>query len=194
VNTWRLVREAVPSTIPVSVALGELRDWSSVKESIAGISFRKIGLAGSGPDWRSRWAEVRRLEGGDAKWVAVSYADWQVAEAPEPDEVLEAALDSEDCSGLLVDTWDKLSPSPLEATPRWLEWVATARRSGRFVALAGGLDLGAIARLAPLEPDLFAVRGAACDRADRQGIVRADRVAELARVARIGVSGSRGLT
>jgi (5-formylfuran-3-yl)methyl phosphate synthase len=188
-RTWRAVREAVPATIPVSVALGELRDWSGGGGPLDGISFRKIGLAGAGPDWRSRWAEVRRLEGGDARWVAVAYADWRVAGAPDPDAVLDAALGADDCSGVLVDTWDKSSISPLDATPRWAEWVALARRSGRFVALAGGLDLEAIARLAPLEPDLFAVRGAACDRSDRRGQIRADRVAKLVRAARIGVSG-----
>ncbi len=194
VGTWRLVREAVPATIPVSIALGELRDWSGVEGSLDGISFRKIGLAGIGPDWRTRWAEVRRLEGGEARWVAVAYADWRIAGAPEPDEVLDAALEAQDCSGVLVDTWDKSMPSPLDATPRWSAWVALARRSGRFVALAGGLDLEAIARLAPLEPDLFAVRGAACDRSDRRGLIRADRVAELAQAAGNGVSNRRVLS
>ncbi len=121
------------------------------------------------------------------RWVAVAYADWQAAQAPDPDAVLDAALEADECSGVLVDTWDKSTPSPLDATPRWAEWVARARRAGRFVALAGGLDLQSIARLAPLEPDLFAVRGAACDRSDRLGLVQADRVAELVRAARIGV-------
>jgi uncharacterized protein (UPF0264 family) len=187
-STWRAVREAVPLTIPVSVALGELRDWSGVRESFEGISFRKIGLAGSGPNWRSRWAERRRNEGGGTRWVAVAYADWRVARSPYPDEVLEAALEAEDCSGVLVDTWDKSAPSPLDATPEWSDWVSLAQRSGRFVALAGGLDLKAIARLAPLKPDLFAVRGAACDRSERRGHVRADHVAELALAIRDSVS------
>jgi (5-formylfuran-3-yl)methyl phosphate synthase len=190
-GTWRLVREAVPATIPVSVALGELRDWSGAAGSFEGISFRKIGLAGSGPSWRGRWTEVRRVCDDGPPWVAVAYADWRIAEAPDPDKVLDAAIEADDCSGVLVDTWDKSSPSPLDASPHWFEWVDLARRSGRFVALAGGLDLRSIARLAPLEPDLFAVRGAACDRSDRRGLVLADRVAELVKAARFGVSGRR---
>jgi (5-formylfuran-3-yl)methyl phosphate synthase len=193
-STWRAVREAVPLTIPVSVALGELSDWSGAEGSFDGISFRKIGLADSGPNWRSRWVELRRHQAGGARWVAVAYADWRVARAPHPDEILEAALEAEDCSGVLVDTWDKSVPSPLDATPEWFAWVSLAQRSGRFVALAGGLDLNAIARLAPLRPDLFAVRGAACDRSDRLGHVRADRVAELARAVRDGVSGRGDLS
>jgi len=187
-QTWRLVREAVPAALPVSVALGELTDWSGSVGSLEGIAFRKIGLAGWGvrQNWQARWAEVRRVESGEARWVAVAYADWQAAQAPHPDAVLEAAIEADDCSGILVDTWDKSSRSPLDATPRWFHWVALARQSGKFVALAGGLDLAAIARLAPLEPDLFAIRGAACERSDRRGQIQPDRVAELVEMARLG--------
>ena len=49
------------------------------------------------------------------------------------------------------------------------------------MALAGGLDAAAIARLAPLRPDLFAVRGAACRHGDRLAAVDPDRVALLVR-------------
>ena len=177
----RLIREAVPATVPVSVALGELADWSGESGSFDGIAFRKIGLATAGRDWRARWSEIRRLASGQARWVAVAYADWELARSPRPEEVLEAAAEAQDCSGVLVDTWDKTRPSPLEPSPFWLEWVDMARRSGRFVALAGGLDLHDVMRLAPLQPDLFAVRGAACEGADRRGRVVAERVAELAR-------------
>lgn len=189
-STWRLVQAAVPPGLAVSVALGELRDWSAGGEAVEGLAFRKIGLAGSGrdPTWRLKWAEVRRAEGPGASWVAVAYADWRRAEAPPPDEVLDAAIEADDCSGVLVDTWDKSRPSPLDASPIWREWVRKARRAGQLVALAGGLDAAKIARLAPLEPDWFAVRGAACAGSDRRGVVLAERVAGLALVARIGVS------
>ena len=181
VGTWRAVLEVVPPSTPVSVALGELRDWDGTPGSFGGIAFRKLGLAGAGPDWRTRWAEVRRLEGVGPSWVAVAYADWRAAGSPDPAGVLEAALDASDCSGVLVDTWDKAKPSPIEPTAEWIDWVGRARGAGRLVALAGGLDLASIARLSPLRPDLFAVRGAACDRSDRRGTVSRERVAELVR-------------
>ena len=186
-ETWRAVLEVVPPSIPVSVALGELIEWEGGAGSLQGVAFRKLGLAGAGPNWHARWAEIRRLEGAGPRWVAVAYADWPVANSPDPDEVLDAALDAVDCSGVLVDTWDKTKPSPLELNPCWSQWVERAQRSGRFVALAGGLDLASIARLAPLRPDLFAVRGAACDRSDRRGTVRRERVAGLVRAIRMGV-------
>jgi len=196
--TWRAVRAVVPLSIPVSVALGELRDHDGDAGDLAGIAYCKLGLAGAGAGWVGAWAEARRQ--GNAKvrratidrardhppgprWVAVAYADWTLADSPGPDAVLAAALDAPDCAGVLVDTWDKSRPSPLEASPAWLDRVALVRRSGRFVALAGGLDLAAIARLAPLAPDLFAVRGAACAGSDRRARVDPARVAELARAA-----------
>ena len=67
--------------------------------------------------------------------------------------------------------------------PLFMEIVRRARDAGRLVALAGGLDLAAIARLAPLRPDLFAVRGAACIGSDRRATVDPDRVADLVRLA-----------
>ena len=127
-----------------------------------GLAYRKIGLAGAGPDWERIWSELRCLLGSGPSWVAVAYADWERAASPPPDAVLDAALRADDCSGILVDTWDKRSASPVDAS--WGPWIARARRGGRFVALAGGLDEAAILRLAPLGPELFAVRGAASPR------------------------------
>jgi (5-formylfuran-3-yl)methyl phosphate synthase len=182
VATWRAVRRAVPPGIPVSVALGELPEWRGtaglVADAFAGIAYRKLGLAGAGPGWAREWARVRGDFGGDAAWVAVAYADWGRAGAPHPDEVLESALGG-DFAGVLVDTWDKARPGPIDLS--WTPWVRRARAGGRFVALAGGLDAAAIARSAPLAPDLFAVRGAACDRGDRRGTIDPRRVALLAR-------------
>src|SRR5262245_33040885 len=62
-RVWRDVRRVVPPTISVSVALGELPDWadqsSPAPSSFDGIAYRKLGLAGSGLDWASRWARLR---------------------------------------------------------------------------------------------------------------------------------------
>src|SRR5437764_14584053 len=62
VETWRAVREAVPASIPMSVALGELRDWGGREEPGAsawdGIAYRKLGGAGAVPRWESEWAAL----------------------------------------------------------------------------------------------------------------------------------------
>ena len=186
-DTWQAVRDSIPSGVPVSVALGELADWidnPADLDRVTGLDFYKLGLAGAGSDWVARWAAIREASKVGPRWVAVAYDDWQAAGAPSPSEVLKAALEAVDCRGILLDTYDKTNPSSIDASSRWVEWVDEAKRGGLLVALAGGLDLASIARLAPLRPDLFAVRGAACDDSDRRGRVRADRVAGLVRAIR----------
>ncbi|MCA1686503.1 MAG: (5-formylfuran-3-yl)methyl phosphate synthase [Planctomycetia bacterium] len=183
-EVWAAVRAAVPPGTPVSVALGELAEWGGDGPDPArflGFSFRKLGLAGSGPDWADRWWRLRRRWGGGPSWVAVAYADWERADAPPPGDVLDVAVASDDCAGVLIDTWDKSRPSPVDLT--WAPWFDRARQCGRLTALAGGLDAPAIGRLAPLRPDVVAVRGAACSGGDRGAEVDPARVAALARVA-----------
>ncbi len=193
-DVWREVRLALPPEVPVSVALGELAELNpeglpAVFEAIPGLSYRKLGLAGAGPGWETRWDALRRSLGDGPAWVAVAYADWAEADAPHPDAVLDAALAAR-CAGILVDTWKKSRPAPLDAS--WASWIDRARRGGLLVALAGGLDEAAIRRLAPLRPDLFAVRGAACGRGDRRGTIDPSRVVRLAQAA--GVSGKSAET
>lgn len=190
-RVWREVRAVVPAAVPVSVALGELSEWdvgerpAPTPDAFEGLTYRKLGLAGVGigDRWERAWADLRRACGPGPSWIAVVYADWSVARAPHPDAVREAAQAADDCAGILIDTWDKSRPSPLSADPTWRGWFARARR-GRplLIALAGGLDETAIARLAPLGPDLFAVRGAACVAGDRRAGIDPRRVARLSRV------------
>lgn len=182
-GVWAEVRRVVRAGLPVSVALGELADWDDREippSAWSGLSYRKIGLARSGPDWAERWAALRRRHPGPP-WVAVAYADHSEAGAPTPGAILDVALEVPDCVGVLVDTWDKSSPGRLDGA--WLPFVSRARGAGRLVALAGRLDREAIARLAPLGPDLFAVRGAACAGGDRLAPIDPARVADLVRLA-----------
>ena len=180
--TWRAIRDEIPERVPVSVALGELADLDlgSIRpEDFAGIAFRKVGPARSGQAWLSRWDQARRIDEAGAGWVAVAYADWDRAEAPSLDEVIAAALEADHCPGVLVDTWDKTLGCPIVASEGWRSRIKRIQRSGRFVALAGRLDRAAIERLRPLEPDLFAVRGAACVGNRRDGVVDSSLVAGL---------------
>ena len=191
-DVWREVREVVASPNPVSVALGELDDWLGFDAakippgSWAGLAYCKLGLAHAPADWIDRWRDLRQrlAESGSSSpaWVAVVYIDWQAAGAPAPDAVIEAARAIDECHGVLFDTWDKSRASGINLT--WKPMVELVRDSGRFVALAGSLDVEAIARLAPLAPDILAVRGAACAGGDRLAPIDAERVAVLARAAR----------
>lgn len=183
-EVWQAIREALPAGVCLSVALGELPEWTDqpdpARNAFTGISYRKLGLAGVGPDWKTVWAKLRdRWREGPA-WVAVVYSDWQRANAPQPVDVLEEALAIEECTGILIDTWDKASPSTVDCS--WLPWLAQARQGGLTIALAGGLNDSRIERLGPLDPDWIAVRGAACREGDRGSGLDPARVARLARL------------
>lgn len=186
VETWRAVRGVVPDEVPLSVALGELCEWGpeTAFEGQAVGCYRKVGLARAGRCWRDDWAALRERLGPFPRWVAVAYADWERAQAPRPELVLEEALRTTDCAGVLVDTWDKSSAIRLDESIALDDWRRATRQGGRLLALAGRLDEGAIQALAPIEPDLFAVRGAACRDGDRYSEIDAERVRRLVRAAR----------
>jgi uncharacterized protein (UPF0264 family) len=190
-KVWAEVLGAVPHRVPVSVALGELNEWFAPDPPAfapwppASVAFVKLGLSQARPDWRARW---RTLRGQIAQvavpipaWVAVIYTDWQRAGAPSPDEVLSEALEISECRGVLFDTWDKSVDSAIDSS--WTKRADRIRSRGRFLALAGRLDARAIARLAYLQPEIIAVRSAACVGGDRQASVDRARVSDLARAA-----------
>lgn len=194
-STWRRVREVVPPSTMVSVALGELADWVTTEpltipdRDWSGIDFRKVGLADAGSAWRDRWSQLRSLLSGPPtkrpedrpKWVAVAYLDWEAARSPDPTSIIDASATLDACPGILFDTWDKLCRVAFGAEVR--RWIGQAKESGLFVAMAGSLDEAAIRRLRPIGPDIFAVRGAACRGGDRNAAIDQNRVARLVEAA-----------
>ncbi len=182
VATWRAIRAVVPPPIPLSVALGELSENDGMirSEHLEPITFCKIGLANVDIHWRDNLKRLSNEYLSGPSWVAVIYADWVEAGSPEPGSIVDFALAWQACAGILVDTWDKRRTSPVDTSPAWRSIVRTARDAGKFVALAGGLTAEDIPRLSPLEPDLFAFRGAACSGSHREGVIDPARVARLA--------------
>jgi (5-formylfuran-3-yl)methyl phosphate synthase len=194
-SVWQAVRMAVPRSMPLSVALGELNEWlGSTRPQIPanawdGIDFCKLGLAGAPTGWSKLWTD----RGGELRlnttpfpdWVAVVYLDWEAAGAPHPDAIIDAAAEMPECRAVLFDTWRKISGARLDQS--WKPRVERVRGAGRLVALAGSLDAAAIARLRVWQPDIFAVRGAACAEGDRLGSIDAFRVACLAEAVACGL-------
>ena len=170
---WQEVVRAVHGRAPVSVALGELRDFDPAAfrgtslQCFAGIRWAKLGLAGCGsvPDWYERWQAATATLPDDVQSVAVAYADWQIANAPPLDAVVKYAA----CSGapvLLVDTYDKSAGHLFDYLPiAALQSLAAKTRSLNIrLALAGSLKREVISRLTDVRVDYIAVRGAACQR------------------------------
>ena len=131
----RAVRDSLPDAVPVSLALGELKEADITppppNSLWPGIHWRKIGFSGLGqePHWATRWTGLRAAWNTEPRWIGVIYADWQAAESPHPDEIVDAAI-AAGCAGLLVDTWTKGQPSPLVKDPAgWVGSIEPVRRA-----------------------------------------------------------------
>jgi uncharacterized protein (UPF0264 family) len=200
------VLKQVNGRVPVSAAMGEMprqkrslvlqgtRVWDpriskgDVHESFLRLSYMKWGFCGWGK--RSGWvealneaAETLRSCAPACRAVAVAYADWQRAQAPKPWDICRSACNSR-IGAMLVDTWKKDGTALLD----WLSFaeiarlVETCRSHHLFIALAGSLGPKDVERLVPLNPDWFAVRGAACREGMRAGPICELRVRALNRI------------
>jgi uncharacterized protein (UPF0264 family) len=190
---------------PVSVALGELRDFlgdegdASPLERLPGTAYVKLGLAGMGAHarWESLWRvqreRWRQRQEGEAQWVAVAYAD-AAAQSPPLEAVIDAAVEAA-CAGVLFDTHGKHSRGLLEhvSAASLFELMARARRAKLFCAVAGQLWRSDLFRLVDLPVDVIAVRSAVCRDGDRLSPVCPLRLGEFQReLSRVWSNGIPG--
>jgi uncharacterized protein (UPF0264 family) len=168
---------AVGGRVPVSAALGEWADWHH-RELPAGLDYAKWGLARRAAPATAVMTQIRTSSYA-RRPVLVAYADFGRAGSPDPGWLASQAVRYE-FPAFLIDT-------AVKDGTRLLDWIAPAALAalryrladaGVPLALAGSLDEASIRALAALEPDWFAVRGAACV-GGRQGTVCADRVRRL---------------
>jgi uncharacterized protein (UPF0264 family) len=182
--TMTAIVERVAGRVPVSVALGELLEGRTLSPALADrLQYAKFGLAGcrQQTDWTGRWARAIEALPPGVLSVAVAYADWQSAGAPDPWTVL-AEAERLGCAAILVDTWDKSRGS---LVAHWdlaelARWVAAAQEEGLTTALAGSLGWTEMDQVLALAPDFVAVRGAVCT-GGRAGQLDAELVHRLAR-------------
>lgn len=182
------------SSVPVSVALGEVAEWEgmqTVPRLPAQIEYLKLGTAGLGTaglgaeaGWAPRLVEVmHRFARGEretasdgkcasVKWITVGYADWEIARAPSPEEVIEGAREC-GSAGILIDTFSKKHGRLFDwlSIERLESLAALARRDGLEFALAGRLQISDLPRLALVGPDITGIRTAACRTGIRTGEV-----------------------
>jgi uncharacterized protein (UPF0264 family) len=179
---WRQVAQVVGGRVPLSIALGELRDIQPDigDRVVSEVDYAKVGLAGCCglADWFIRWREVaRRLR--ETAPVAVVYADWKTCGSPPPEQILAAARKL-GCPALLCDTHDKQSGGLFDHLDRdtILSLSEAVRCAGMMFALAGSLELRHLDLLMQCRPDYVAVRGAACA-GNRLGTIQRDKVRAL---------------
>ncbi len=186
------ILEAVVAVVagrrPVSAACGELmerpRSFSTQRASLLP-TYQKWGLAGCAelPNWPKLLEDRAAEMSVGCQLVAVAYADWHRAMAPAPEAVCLWACER-GWGAFLIDTCVKDGKSLLDflSRQRIEALINRCRLAGVPVALAGALNESRIRDLLPLQPDWFAVRGAACANQDRRADVEASRVRRLARL------------
>ncbi len=182
------IRDAGAAT-PLSVALGELIDWIDQTDAVTlpeEATFAKLGMSGliDREDWRSLWRVIRKrfdqCRSLPLRWVAVAYADFEVARSPSIDDVATAAIEA-GCAGLLIDTFaktgqslsDLLSASPLQ------QFAERCHASGLFLAIAGSLKMNDLPAFRNIHADIVAIRSAACELHDRKGTISATKIAQF---------------
>jgi (5-formylfuran-3-yl)methyl phosphate synthase len=190
-STIAEIADVVGDRCPLSVALGELRDFfaSGSRLPAERIRFAKFGLAGMGDvaDWQARFSAALKTLPARVKSVAVIYVDYRQAKAPPPQAVIEAGVQSR-CGALLVDTFCKDGTTLLDhcSTGELRQWGHQARAAKMTFVVAGSVNRELIPRLARCRVDYIAVRGAAC-KDSRASEIDAGRIAEIAQL----VSASR---
>jgi uncharacterized protein (UPF0264 family) len=187
VDTIRAVIDRLAGRVPLSAALGELLEGVLLPPTFAGqLRYAKFGLAGcsSRADWRTRWQRAVNDLPQQVTPVAVAYADWRAARAPDPESVLTTAQ-SLGCGAILLDTHDKSAGSLLDhcALADLRRFIQKSRRASLVCVLAGSLGLSEICKIVPLAADYVAVRGAACA-GDRGAPIDARRVRRLVALVR----------
>jgi uncharacterized protein (UPF0264 family) len=175
------------TALPCSVALGELTEYATARdeEPLDGIWAVKLGPRNTDVStWAQIWNEsapaLRRQFGRSARRIAVAYADYKIADAPHPREIALAAAKA-GCHGLLIDTCQKTGGNLFEqlSIADLQQIAAIARTSGLPLALAGSLRIECLSRVVDLQPQIVAVRGAACVGTDRRSTIARDQVAAL---------------
>jgi uncharacterized protein (UPF0264 family) len=176
---------AYPGRVPLSVALGELREWCDriPMRLPAEVQFAKLGLAGMRDtgDWEQEWSRIRNrldvVSGRSFDWIAVAYADEAVADAPPLAEIIAAAIES-GCRGVLIDTYDKQGSRLTELmTPAALDRTALElHEAGLILALAGRLTIADFRVIGRTACDVVAIRSAACIGEQRTQHISRERV------------------
>lgn len=196
----KAIADSLGEHVTLSAALGELVECNGRLEQmkeicgpllqIKNLHYLKWGLSHCLTiDWQSRLRVFRAWLAGEnphAHFVVVAYADANFAAAPSVEAMLEFAC-SNHASVLLIDTFQK---TPGKNLLSYLSYAELAKirddcqDHGVQLALAGSLDLHAIARLRDISPDWFAVRGAVCQK-DRNSAIDGEKVSEI--VAKLSV-------
>lgn len=194
-STIQHIQGCLKTDCVLSAALGELHEWldfntaatdtSATRDDLPTLQFAKIGLAGEairsdGATWKSDWQVIRKQFANVQQWVAVAYSDFDRCDAPNPSEVLDAAITT-GCKILLLDTFVKDGKTTFDHLPEYelQALISRSQAEGIKVAIAGQVSANNISSIQAVRPDIVAVRGAVCESRDREKAVQHAEVVRL---------------
>jgi len=195
-ETIQEIAKSIAAQAPLSVALGEWyqsKNWSLPQNiAWAKVGFTRCSTASERHRGWLAWLNAqRKLK--SIRLIGVVYADRIRVNGPCFSQVHEWVESTKKLSahppGILIDTAIKdgrglLAWHSLNALRRYQEHCL---RHGLFLALAGSLTFADVLLLKQsVQPDVIAVRGAACAGSARVASIQPDRVRSLAQCLRAG--------
>ena len=190
-NVVKQIRDEVPSAHHASVTLGVVPDQIgtvSMAVYAAGCldaTSVKVGFMVSDYSLalETLIASKEALQGTNTKLIGSLFADNLLYDGGiDPDLMVPLAKES-NCDGFLIDTLVKDGRNLFDFIPeeRLKEIVLEGKELGMSTALSGHLKMSDIDELSRVNPDIVGVRGAVCQKGDRDSRVHWESVAEFKR-------------
>jgi len=209
-NVVKQIRDEVPSAHHASVTLGVVPDQIgtvSMAVYAAGTldaTSVKVGFMVSeySVALETLLAAKEALVGTQTKLIGSLFADNLLYDGGiDPDLMVKLAKEGQ-CDGFLIDTLVKDGRNLFDFVPeeRLKEMVLEGKELGMSTALSGHLKMGDLDELSRVNPDIVGVRGAVCQKGDRDSRVHWESVADfkkqldLRQTGEINVYGGNGRT
>ncbi len=186
--TVKAVREAIPLERHASVTLGVVPNQTGTvamavyAAGVLNATSVKVGFM------KTEYTEAAEtllacreaLEGFDTKLIGSLFADNPLYAGLDAEQMVPLARDGA-CDGFLVDTLTKDGRNLFDfiSEAQLREMVLEGKGLGMSTALSGHLRLDDLDELARINPDIVGVRGAVCQKGNRQSGVHRDAVAEF---------------
>ena len=209
-NVVKQIRDEVPSAHHASVTLGVVPDQiGTVSMAVYApgtldATSVKVGFMVSeySVALETLLAAKEALAGTQTKLIGSLFADNLLYDGGiDPDLMVKLAKEGQ-CDGFLIDTLVKDGRNLFDFVPeeRLKEMVLEGKELGMSTALSGHLKMSDLDELSRVNPDIVGVRGAVCQKGDRDSRVHWESVADfkkqldLRQTGEINVYGGNGAT
>lgn len=196
--TVKAVRDSIPMDRHASVTLGVVPNQAgtvAMAVYTAGILDATSVKVGFMETEYNQAVEIlseckEALNGFDTKLIGSLFADNPLYDGLDASHMVDLAQDSK-CDGWLIDTLTKDGRNLFDFIPEseLRDMVLSGKKSGMSTALSGHLKMSDLDELARINPDIVGVRGAVCQKGDRDSAVHRDAVAEFTRQLRLRETG-----